>query len=265
VRIVIWAMETTQKKAHLQTEYFSGTSGLVLPVPNKEYYPVEYQDKSRLCYYASLFNTIEINSSFYKIPQARTIEKWTNVVPDDFRFTFKLWRGITHEKRMVFNPADVDRFMNAISAAGTHKACLLVQFPPSAKADLLPQLHQLIEYIQKADPEQEWKLALEFRHNSWYSESLVDFAETQNLSLVLQDIPASATPLNYITNNVVYLRFHGPGGKYRGSYPDDILQEYSSYIREWRADDKTIYVYFNNTMGDAVKNLAALNAFVQQA
>jgi uncharacterized protein YecE (DUF72 family) len=245
-------------------KFYSGISGLVLPVPNKEHYPAEFREKSRLCYYASLFSSIEINSSFYRIPQAKTIAKWAEDVPVDFKFTFKLWRGITHEKGLVFNPDDVRRFMQAITTDTTHKGCLLIQFPPSAKSDLMPQMQQLIGGLREADPEQSWKLAAEFRHSSWYSESLAEFAETQNVAVVLQDIPASATPLGYATGDFVYLRFHGPGGKYRGTYAEDVLQEYSYYVREWQEDGKTVYVYFNNTMGDAVRNLTTLNTFVQQ-
>lgn len=86
----------------LTVNYYSGISGLILPVPNKEHYPAEFKEKSRLCYYASLFSSIEVNSSFYRIPQAKTIAKWADDVPADFKFTFKLWRGITHEKGLVF-------------------------------------------------------------------------------------------------------------------------------------------------------------------
>ncbi len=247
------------------TNYFSGTSGLVLPVPNKTHYPPEFCDKSRLCYYASLNNSIEVNSSFYKIPQARTVAKWAHEVPDDFKFTFKLWRGITHEKGLTFNPADVTRFMEAIDGAGLKKGCLLVQFPPSAKATLMPPLQYLVSCITEADPDRAWQIAIELRHASWYTDAVFEYAESNKLSIVLHDIPASATPLHYYdTADTVYLRFHGPGGKYRGSYADDVLHEYSSYIREWQHEGKTVYVYFNNTMGDAVRNLEALNAFVRQ-
>lgn len=242
--------------------YYAGTSGLVLPVPNKTFYPVEFQDKSRLCFYGSLFNSIEVNSSFYKIPQAKTIQKWVGEVPADFQFTFKLWRGITHEKGMAFNPADVSRFMQAINAAGTHKGCLLVQFPPGCKAPLVPQLAKLVDCIRDADPGQDWKVALEFRHASWYNPATSSFAAANGLTVVMHDIPASATPTDFAESDTVYLRFHGPGGKYRGSYAADVLQEYSSYIREWQADGKTVYVYFNNTMGAAAQNLMTLGDMV---
>src|SRR5690349_976965 len=84
--------------------YFSGTSGLVLPVPNKLFFPDEFKEGSRLNYYASLFNSIEVNSSFYKIPLGRTVANWSADVPEDFRFTFKLFREITHRK-----PAGIDK------------------------------------------------------------------------------------------------------------------------------------------------------------
>jgi uncharacterized protein YecE (DUF72 family) len=244
--------------------YYAGTSGLVLPVPNKTHYPPAFIEKSRLCYYAFLFKSIEINSSFYKIPQAKTVGKWAEDVPDGFRFTFKLWRGITHEKGLEFNPADIIRLMEAINSAGNRKGCLLVQLPPSAKGNLMPQLQYLIGSVKKADPEETWKIALEFRHASWYTEKILQFAMSSNLSIVLQDIPASATPLHYVAGDTIYLRFHGPGGKYRGSYPDDVLTEYSTYISEWQEEGKTVYAYFNNTMGDAVQNLITLNNLVQQ-
>jgi uncharacterized protein YecE (DUF72 family) len=249
----------------LMVNYYAGTSGLVLPVPNKTHYPPAFKEKSRLCYYASLFNSIEINSSFYKIPQAKTVAKWAEDVPDDFRFTFKLWRGITHEKGLAFNPADIIRFMEAIHDAGTRKGCLLVQLPPSARANLMPQLQYLINCVQNTAPENTWKIALELRHSSWYTDILFQFAELEKLSIVIQDIPASATPLQFAAGDTIYLRFHGPGGKYRGSYPDDVLAEYSNYIHDWQEEGKTVYAYFNNTMGDAVQNLITLNALVQQS
>ena len=243
-------------------EFYSGTSGLVLPVPNKEYYPAEFKEGTRLRYYASLFNSIEINTSFYKIPRAQTIAKWAEDVPDDFKFTFKLWQGITHEKGLMFDLVYIDHFMQAIDAAGSHKGCLLIQLPPGAKVGLMSRLRQLIDHIQRTDPAKSWKLALEFRHPSWYSDELAAFAEDEDLSVVIQDIPASATPLYFAKAEMVYVRFHGPGGKYQGSYPVDVLQEYSSYIHEWRQAGQTVYAYFNNTIGDAVRNLATLNTMV---
>ncbi|MCQ6957137.1 DUF72 domain-containing protein [Mucilaginibacter aquariorum] len=244
-----------------QPEFYAGTSGLVLPVPNKAAYPPEFQDKSRLCYYASLFNSIEVNSSFYKIPQAATIRKWRESVPDNFRFTFKLWRGITHEKDLQFNPDDITRFMNAINEAGEKKGSLLIQFPPSIRAGQLPQLGRLLEAVREADDA--WDIAVELRHSSLYQEQTDQLLTSLNMAMVIHDLPASAAPPEPLDLDFIYLRFHGPNGGYRGSYADDFLAEYAQNINQWIAEGKRVYTYFNNTMGAAVHNLATLNQLIQ--
>ncbi|MDB5128360.1 DUF72 domain-containing protein, partial [Mucilaginibacter sp.] len=233
----------------------------VLPVPNKAAYPPEFQDKSRLCYYASLFNSIEINSSFYKIPQATTIRKWRESVPDHFRFTFKLWKGITHEKELLFNPEDITRFMDAIGEAGEKKGSLLIQFPPSIRAGQFPQISRLLEAVREADDS--WNIAVELRHSSLYQEQTDQLLTSLNMTMVIHDLPASAAPPEPLDLDFIYLRFHGPNGGYRGSYADDFLAEYAQNINQWLAEGKRVYTYFNNTMGAAVHNLATINQLIQ--
>ena len=234
---------------------YLGISGLQIPIPKRDF-PPKFADKSRLAYYASLFDTIEINSSFYKIPQTRTLDKWIADVPEYFRFTFKLWKGITHQKNLVFNPDDAGFFMEVISHASNRKGCLLVQFPPALYISAFAQLEKLLACLQG-----QWPLAVEFRNRSWYTEKTYELLNYFGAGLVLHDIPASASPMLPLSDNFVYLRFHGPGGKYRGSYPDDFLYEYATYLKDWASEGKAIYAYFNNTMGDALKNLATLKSF----
>ncbi|MBD1392578.1 DUF72 domain-containing protein [Mucilaginibacter glaciei] len=243
-------------------KFFSGTSGLVLPVKNKSLYPPAYQDKSRLNYYGSLFNSIEINSSFYRLPQATTVKKWADEVPYDFRFTYKLWKQVTHNKSLLFNPDDVNRFVAAISGAGNKAGSLLIQFPPSTTIDCIRQLEALLIAIQHAGPAQTWSVTVEFRNKSWYHEDAYALLDTYNAGMVIQDLPASITPMTEQPTEFVYLRFHGPDGGYRGTYTDDFLHEYAYYINDWMQDGKTVYAYFNNTMGQAVQNLLTLNGFV---
>ena len=80
--------------------------------------------------------------------------------------------------------------------------------------------------------------------------------------LVIHDIPKSTTPLIDYLSDFIYVRFHGPTGNYRDSYSEQFLAEYSFYIKEWLEDGKTVYTYFNNTMGEAFTNLQRLNNFV---
>jgi len=242
--------------------YYSGTSGLILPVPNKLHYPEQFKNRSRLCYYSSLMNTIEINSSFYKIPMFRTVEKWACEVGNDFRFSFKLFKKITHGPQLGFDANELSRFMHAISAVGEKSGCLLVQFPPSIRIGNVPQLTRLIRCLLKNDARGEWKIALEFRHPSLYVEEVMEILEKYGLGMVIHDKTMGAGPLRGPENNFRYLRFHGPGGDYRGSYTEYFLSEYADYIAEWLTEGKEVFVYFNNTMGDASGNLKMLCGLV---
>jgi uncharacterized protein YecE (DUF72 family) len=242
--------------------FYSGTSGVVLPVANKSAFPPDFQDKSRLQYYASLFSSVEINSSFYKTPMGTTVSKWADHVPDYFRFTFKLFKGITHNKGLEFTVADVDRFMQTIAQAGSKKGCLLIQLPPGLAVGKYRQLEKLLGCVTAADPERAWKVAVEFRNTSWYEEDVYDLLDAYQAEMVFHDKPSSPAPWRDTESGFKYLRFHGPNGDYKESYTDYFLHEYAEYIREAMASGRTVYTYFNNTMGEAVRNLMNLNNIV---
>ncbi|HEY9001571.1 MAG TPA: DUF72 domain-containing protein [Mucilaginibacter sp.] len=237
--------------------YFSGTSNLVLPVKNKSYFPPEFQNQTRLTYYASLFNSIEINASFYRMPIARTVIKWSNEVQNNFRFSFKLIQHVTHMQKQQLDMRPITAFMTAISAI--HKrGCLLIQLPPKFGPDIM-QLTNLLAELQHYD----WPIAIEFRHPGWYNTQVFDLLTQFNAAMVLHDMRKSAAPMINTSETHVYIRFHGPEGGYRGSYPDDYLYEYAGYIHDWVSEGKDVYCYFNNTLGAAVQNLQTLDHFVE--
>ncbi len=242
--------------------FYSGLSGLVLPIP-KSKFPAEYQEASRLTYYATFFNSIEFNSTFYKLPLASTIIKWGQQVPENFKFTFKLWKQITHNKNLEFTNENVAKFFNVIANAGPKKGCVLIQFPPSLGKFAFPQLDALLKCISLHNTKNEWSIAVEFRNKTWYDEDVYELLEKYSAALVIQDIPKSRTPMIDHSSSFIYIRFHGPSGNYRDSYDDAFLAEYATYIREWMEEGKTVFVYFNNTMGDAFKNLEMLNAYIR--
>lgn len=246
------------KKIKQQPSFFAGLSGLQLPVP-KYLFPEEFKETSRLTYYATFFNSIEINSTFYKLPMPATVAKWGSQVPVDFKFTFKLWKEITHNKRLEFKPSDVEKFFNVISPADKKKGCVLIQFPPSLGKENIKQLELLLQNIKQYNSLQQWDVAIEFRNKSWYDNKVYDLLNSFKAALVIQDIPKSLTPMIDHQSDFLYVRFHGPTGNYRDSYPDSFLWEYATYIKEWLEEGKNVYVYFNNTMGDAFKNLSTLN------
>jgi uncharacterized protein YecE (DUF72 family) len=242
-----------------KAQFFGGTSGLQTPIPKRDF-PESYKDKSRLSYYSSLFNSIEVNSSFYKIPQPATISKWSAELSDGFRFTFKLWQGITHQKNLSFDPAYLEKFIRVIDNAGDKAGCLLVQLPPGSSIANIIQLEQLLTVLNEFNDK--WKLAVEFRNKSWYEDRVYQLLAFYNATLVIHDLPGSAAPLMETVDDFVYLRFHCPEGRYRGSYGEDFLYEYSLYITEWLLSGKTVYCYFNNTVGDALNNLQTLKKYL---
>jgi uncharacterized protein YecE (DUF72 family) len=242
--------------------FYSGLSGLQLDIP-KYLYPPPFENASRLTYYSSFFNSIEFNSSFYKIPQAATVSKWAALVPEYFKFTFKLWKEITHSKGFNFREEDVSAFLKSINSVHDKKGCLLIQFPPSLDKHNIVQLDKLLRCIKEIDTIKEWKIAVEFRNKSWYHKSVYDLLHFYRAAIVIHDIPKSVTPLIHHKSDFMYIRFHGPTGNYRDSYSEDFLNEYVTYINEWMEEGKTVYVYFNNTLGDALNNLKTLNSLLQ--
>ncbi len=243
------------------TSFFSGLSGLQLNIP-KFLYPEAFQNGSRLTYYSSLFNSIEINSSFYKIPQQTTVAKWADEVPRGFRFTFKLFKEITHNKDVSFENEFVEQFFKSINAVKEKKGCVLVQFPPSVGKEYSAKLNKLLHCINETNDDN-WRIAIEFRNKSWYNKTTFDLLNYFKAALVIQDIPKSATPLINHESDFLYIRFHGPTGNYRDSYSEDFLMEYATCVNEWIAVGKTVFMYFNNTMGEALNNLKTINSFLQ--
>jgi uncharacterized protein YecE (DUF72 family) len=243
-------------------QFRAGTSGLVLTEPNKKFYPPEFQDKSRLTYYASKFNSIEVNSSFYKIHRGQTYKNWSEMVPDDFQFTVKLWRGITHEKQWLYRREDLELFFAAIDFLGNKKGCLLIQFPATADFQI-KQFGILLQRLRSLDQDGSWRIAVEFRHNQWYNKDVYEILDHYMASLVLHDMPSSVPLAVNKNTSFVYLRFHGEKGDYRGSYSENYLSEKARHIRDWLQAGKDVYTYFNNTIGDAVANLNALKRMIE--
>jgi len=240
--------------------FYSGLSGLQLNVRKSEF-PEPFRDAARLTYYSSLFNSIEINSTFYKIPLPSTITRWASTVGVDFRFTFKIWKEITHRNELRFHEEDVIRFFDSANCISDKKGCLLIQLPNKTGFEYFEQLTSLLSCLTKNNKEG-WKLVIEFRNNSWYNESTFGLLKQHDITLVIHDMPGSSTPETGCDNNICYYRFHGPQGNYRGSYPDEFLWNYAARINDSISKGKTVFMYFNNTMGDALGNLRTINDFL---
>lgn len=167
-------------------QLFMGTSGLVLPYKNRQAYPAKFEGWSRLAVYGALTNSLEVNSIFYKLPKESTVKQWCSSVPDDFRFTFKLWKQITHSKGLAFDPADVTKFFGVIAGAEDKKGCILVQFPASVKPVLFKKVAWLLSGIGEANSSG-WPVAVEFRSTAWYNEATYELLNEYGAAMVFHD------------------------------------------------------------------------------
>ena len=242
--------------------FFIGTSNVVIP-GNKQTFPDNFKESSRLQYYGSLFNSVEINSSFYKIPLPRTFARWAAEVPDAFRFSIKLWKEITHCKGLNCDLTNIPRFLEAAVHMGDKMGPLLIQFPGKIDMTYYNELEQILETVAKYNAPVSVRMAVEFRHPGWYERETMELLDEYGAAVVLHDIPKSKNRESLSSAPFVYLRFHGTKGDYRGSYSDEELSEYADNIRDWLKGGKDVYAYFNNTIGSAFENAMQLRKMIE--
>lgn len=242
-------------------KFFAGTSNVVI-TGNRQTFPEAYRQKSRLHYYATLFNSVELNSTFYKLPRAATFEKWSGDVPADFKFSIKLWKEITHVKELHFKDEDISRFMMSAEMINAKSGCLLIQFPGKISLDYFGRMEVLLQQIKQADKNKQWTMAVEFRNDSWYVSETNELLDEYNAAMVIHDIRKGKNSSVNKKAPAVYIRFHGPAGDYRGSYDKKFLASQAVLINEWMGLGKDVYAYFNNTIGSAFENSKTLQQLV---
>ncbi|MGC4038637.1 MAG: DUF72 domain-containing protein [Chitinophagaceae bacterium] len=238
-----------------------GTSNPVIP-GNKDTFPGAYRSKSRLTYYGHLFNSVEINKSFYKIPLHKTYERWSAEVPADFRFSLKLSKEITHTKELKGELNIIDKFLHAAEGIGEKVGCILVQFPGKISLDYFNAVEQILRELTDHKLSEAWKIAVEFRNSTWYTGETWEMLDEFNAAIVLHDHPKAKMMEVKGHTDFVYIRFHGPKGDYRDSYTNEYLQKMATKIKRWLKEGKELYAYFNNTIGSAFDNAQTLNALI---
>jgi uncharacterized protein YecE (DUF72 family) len=224
----------------------------------KEFFPNNFKNKSRLHYYSSTFNTVEINSTFKKIPRHSTFDKWCNDVPEHFQFTIKISNEITHAKNLGSAFPLVKSFITAANHLKNRKGCLLIQLPGRVTSEYRQNVEKIILNIHKADIKTEWRKAIEFRSMTWYTERTRNFLNRHRIALVLHDMAKSTNLQVDRSSSFYYFRFHGPAGDYKGSYSNKFLEEQALKISDCLNHKKDVYAYFNNTMGNAFENALTL-------
>jgi uncharacterized protein YecE (DUF72 family) len=221
---------------------------------------------NELEYYSQFFNTVEINSSFYRPPNPGYVYNWVRRVPQGFLFTVKLWQKFTHPKMYeettgevaVISQKDVDLFKQSIEplARNGKLGALLAQFPPSFKNDVFGQ--QILGAVIKTF--NEYRLAVELRHRSWSDdENTARFLRENNVTWVQIDEPkfqSSVAAEVPITADIAYFRFHGRNAemwwkgdretRYKYLYSSDEINELAGRVKAASEQTNLIFALFNN-------------------
>jgi uncharacterized protein YecE (DUF72 family) len=216
-----------------------GTSGWHYGSWRGPFYPKEVKVREQLAYYATRFPTTEINNSFYRLPTAKAVAEWRATVPENFVFAWKASRYITHFRRLKDCEDSIKLCFGRMDGLGPAFGPVLFQLPPQFHADR----ERLAGFLKLLPPGR--RLAFEFRHASWYSSTIFDVLRDHNAALCISDHAAAPSPFE-TTADFVYLRGHGPSGRYKGAYSDDTLGEWAKSIRHWRHGRREVYVYFDN-------------------
>lgn len=235
--------------------YHIGTSGWSYPGWKGLFYPPDLPPSEWLPFYATHFPTVEINMTFYRFPKPETLRGWLKKIPLHFRFTLKASRQITHLKRLRNVKSEVRYFAILAGSLREKVGCLLFQLPPSIKKDL----DLLEDFLSTLAPE--FKNVIEFRHDSWYDESVAERLRAHRVTFcTVSSSQVPATPVE--TSSVAYFRFHGLTGGYRYNYPDEELAQWAETIRKVKAEE--CFVYFNNDyQAFAVSNCRKLSSFLR--
>jgi uncharacterized protein YecE (DUF72 family) len=218
---------------------YIGTSGWSYPHWRGVFYPKNLRGEEWLNYYASFLGTVELNNTFYQLPEATTFRHWYREAPGGFVFAVKGSRLITHMKKLRVPREALRRFLRRIAILKDKMGPILFQLPPRFKVnperlagftDLLPAGH---------------RYAFEFRDPTWFVREVYAILREKDLGFCIFDLKDLPCP-EVVTARYVYVRFHGPGAKYAGKYSEAELRTWSRRIRGWLGEGLDVYSYFNN-------------------
>jgi uncharacterized protein YecE (DUF72 family) len=185
-------------------KFHIGCSGWSYSAWKGPFYPLNLEDSDWLRFYSQVFDYIEIDSSFYRMPNQFMVKNWNKRTPDNFRFTAKFPKIITHEKYLVDVDEEVQTFLNNMKPLQKKTLALLIQLPPSM--EIMPGLEGLRQIIPLLD--RRFRYAVEVRHHSWFQDLAYNFFANNNLCFVWSQLAGIRTP-PIVTTDFLYIRFIG--------------------------------------------------------
>lgn len=216
-----------------------GTSGWHYHHWKKVFYPDSLKSSERLSFYAQSFSTVELNNPFYRIPAASMFDTWKKTAPAGFLFAVKVNRWITHMKKLSGVATATKDFVLRAERLSNKLGPLLFQLPPSWKLNA-----QRLDEFTAALPRGH-RYVFDFRNPTWYNDAVYDILHRHNCAFCIYELAGHQSPI-VITADFVYLRLHGPGDKYQGSYSESKLADWAKNCKKWQREGKDVFCYFDN-------------------
>jgi Uncharacterized conserved protein len=219
-------------------KYFLGCSGWYYNDWAGRFYPEKLSKSRWLEYYSKQFNTVEINNTFYRFPNEKSVQGWYNKTPENFKFTLKVNQIITHRRRFKNTQSTINRFYKLSEILKDKLGGILFQIPPQKSKDI-DFLKNAVEQFDLSKNN-----VIEFRHSSWYDGEVYDLLKESGVifcSVSSADLPDDLI----LTSNTAYVRFHGIGTeKYHYRYSNNELNEWAGKLN--KSNSKHVFCYFNN-------------------
>ncbi|HUQ84859.1 MAG TPA: DUF72 domain-containing protein [Candidatus Limnocylindrales bacterium] len=250
----------------MKTHLYIGTSGWHYNHWLGLFYPPEITGYNELRYHAEHFNTVENNSSFYRIASEATYKTWSRMTPENYKFSMKLNKLITHVHRLELNKEVKEKvcyILTSTQVLQNKLGVILIQLPPSFKYDL-ERLDKFLSFLKNEIKSLEYKfdVAIEFRNKYWFIKEVYAILKKYNVALVASQ--SSRYPeVRQVTADFAYIRMHGPVKLFSSPYTAEQLEDWAAYIKSISKKMKQIFVYFNNDFhGFALENAKELSAIL---
>ncbi|HEY2594515.1 MAG TPA: DUF72 domain-containing protein, partial [Chloroflexota bacterium] len=216
-----------------------GTSGWQYRHWRGTFYPRKLAQRSWLEHYSARFETAEVNNTFYNLPAASVFKQWAERTPEEFVFSLKVSRFLTHVRRLRDPEEPVHLFLERARELGRKRGPSLIQLPPQMKVDV-GRLDAVLAAFPGSD-----RVAVEFRHDSWFTAEVRSVLERRGAALCLVDRQGMRTP-RWVTGGWGYVRFHQGRGRPPSCYGPAALATWARLLDELWRNDEDVFVYFNN-------------------
>lgn len=243
---------------------YIGTSGYSYPHWRGIFYPQDLSESKWLEYYSKFFSTVELNVTFYRLPQESAFLSWYKRTHEDFLFAVKGSRFITHVKKLKDVKESLKLFFSRAKILKEKLGVVLWQFPESFQYQVssVKKLEDFLKTLSHVTKSMSLRHAFEFRHESWFYEEIYDLLRKYNSALVIAD--SNRWPqTEEITADFIYIRFHGGKSLYSSEYSKKELESWAKKIKKWVLK-RNVFIYFNNdAYGFAVKNAEQLKRILE--